>query len=48
MRHVGDRMIISPPLVITPSQIDILIERATKSLDEAYAKVKAEGLLKAA
>jgi putrescine aminotransferase len=48
MRHVGDRMIISPPLVITPAQIDTLIERATKSLDEAYAKVKAEGLLKAA
>ncbi|MCV2867995.1 aspartate aminotransferase family protein [Defluviimonas sp. WL0002] len=48
MRHVGDRMIISPPLVIKPSEIDILIERATRSLDEAYAKIKAEGLLKAA
>ncbi|MCV2865627.1 aspartate aminotransferase family protein [Defluviimonas sp. WL0075] len=48
MRHVGDRMIISPPLVITPSEIDILIERATKSLDEAYAKIRSEGLLKAA
>ena len=44
MRHVGDRMIISPPLVITPAEIDILIERAWKSLDECYAKVKAEGL----
>lgn len=48
MRHVGDRMIISPPLVITPEQIDILIERATKAFDQAYAKIKAEGLLKAA
>jgi putrescine aminotransferase len=45
MRHVGDRMIISPPLVFTPEDVDTLIERAVKSLDEAYAKVKQEGLL---
>ncbi len=44
MRHVGDRMIISPPLVITPAEIDVLIERAKKSLDEAYKIVKDEGL----
>ncbi|MBL9056799.1 MAG: aspartate aminotransferase family protein, partial [Rhodobacteraceae bacterium] len=44
MRHVGDRMIIAPPLVITPSEIDVLIERAKTSLDEGYAIVKAEGL----
>ena len=48
MRHVGDRMIISPPLVITPDEIDILIARARKSLDECYAGLKADGLLKAA
>ncbi len=48
MRHVYDRMIISPPLVITPGEIDILIERATKALDEAYGKLKAEGLLQKA
>ncbi|MGB5870220.1 MAG: aspartate aminotransferase family protein [Albidovulum sp.] len=48
MRHVGDRMIISPPLVITTSEIDILIERATKSLDECYAGLKADGLLTSA
>lgn len=48
MRHVGDRMIIAPPLVIQPAEIDILIERAWKSLDEAAAKVKAEGLWQAA
>lgn len=45
MRHVGDRMIISPPLVITTDEIDILIERARKSLDEAYEVVKEKGLL---
>ncbi len=44
MRHVGDRMIIAPPLVIKPAEIDILIERARKSLDEAYKIVKDEGL----
>ena len=48
MRHVGDRMIISPPLVITPDEIDILIDRARVALDEGYAQVKAEGLWKAA
>ena len=46
MRHVGDRMIISPPLVITPAEIDILIERAKTSLDQCYAGLKADGLLK--
>lgn len=45
MRHVGDRMIISPPLVITTAEIDVLIERARKSLDECYAGLKADGLL---
>lgn len=48
MRHVGDRMIISPPLVIKPEEIDILIERARKSLDECYAGLKADGLFKSA
>ena len=45
MRHVGDRMIISPPLVMKPEEIDILIERARLSLDECYAKLKEDGLL---
>ncbi len=44
MRAVGDRMIIAPPLVITPAEIDVLIERARKSLDEAYKIVRDEGL----
>ena len=48
MRHVGDRMIIAPPLVIKPSEIDTLVERAAKSLDETYASIKSDGLLKAA
>ncbi len=48
MRHVGDRMVFAPPLVIQPSDIDVMIERAIKSLDETYAEIKAEGLLEAA
>ena len=48
MRHVGDRMIIAPPLVITTYEIDILIERAIKSLDETYAALRADGALTAA
>ena len=48
MRHVGDRMVISPPLIITKDEIDTLIARARKALDEAYEEVKAAGLWKAA
>ena len=48
MRHVYDRIIIAPPLVITPDQIDMLMERATKALNEAYVQLKSDGLLTAA
>ena len=47
MHHVGDRMVISPPLVITKAEIDTLIVRARKALDEGYENVKAAGLFKA-
>jgi len=48
MRHVGDRMIISPPLVITKAEVDMLIERAWRALDGAQKRIEAEGLMKAA
>ncbi|HBB84362.1 MAG TPA: aspartate aminotransferase family protein [Sulfitobacter sp.] len=48
MRHVGDRMIISPPLIITPEEIKIFAERATKALNATYADLKDKDLLKAA
>ncbi|MGH1579127.1 aspartate aminotransferase family protein [Planktotalea sp.] len=48
MRHVGDRMIISPPLVISEPEIDTLIERAVQSLDECHASLKSEGLMESA
>ena len=48
MRHVGDRMIISPPLVITPEEIGIFAKRAKIALDATYADLKDNDLLKAA
>jgi len=45
MRHVGDRMVIAPPVVITKGEIDLLMERAGKALDETYASLKQDGLL---
>ncbi|MEP3329529.1 aspartate aminotransferase family protein [Sedimentitalea sp.] len=48
MRHVGDRMVMSPPLVIQKDEIDTMIDRATRALDECYTEIKKQGLLKAA
>lgn len=45
MRAVGDRMVISPPLIIQPEEIDILIERVVQSLDETLAECRKEGLI---
>ena len=44
MRHVGDRMVISPPLVISEKEIDQLIERASRALDTTVVRLKDEGL----
>lgn len=48
MRHVGDRMIISPPLVITDDEIDTLVERARKALDLTHEQLVKDGQMKAA
>ncbi len=45
MRATGDTMIIAPPLVITPAEIDTLIERATDALDKTYEDLKAQGIV---
>ncbi|SFD88194.1 putrescine aminotransferase [Sulfitobacter brevis] len=47
MRHVGDRMIISPPLVITPEELKEFGKRAKKALDATYATLKEKDMLKA-
>jgi putrescine aminotransferase len=41
MRAVGDTMIISPPLVISPAEIDELVDKARKCLDLTAAEVLA-------
>jgi len=46
MRHVGDKMIISPPLVINKAEIDMVIERAHKALDLTMADLKTLGLMR--
>ncbi len=48
IRHVGDRMIICPPLIVSTDEMDILIERAWKALDETHVRLKDEGLMRAA
>ena len=45
MRHVYDKMIISPPLIITKEEIDNLVSLVWKCLDEAEKKIKQEGLM---
>ncbi len=45
MRAVGDRMIIAPPLVITPAQIDEMIGLIRAALDSTLAEVQRRGLL---
>lgn len=44
MRSVGDTMIISPPLIISRTEIDELMEKAGRCLDETLAAAVAAGL----
>jgi len=39
MRAVRDTMVVSPPLVITDTEIDEMVEKMRKTLDEVWAKV---------
>ncbi len=45
MRAVEERMIIAPPLVITHAEIDQMIERIKKSLDDTLAGLQQDGLI---
>ena len=40
MRAVGDKMVVSPPLVISKSQIDELVGLAAKCLDLTLSKIR--------
>ena len=48
MRHAGDAMIVSPPLVIGMDEIDILTERAWRALDETLIGLRADDLMRVA
>ena len=48
MRHVYDRLVISPPLIMTREEIDTMGERVEKTLDQTYAKLKEDGLFESA
>ena len=45
MRATRDTMIIAPPLVITPAQIDELVEKAWRTLDQTLAGLNQDGWL---
>jgi putrescine aminotransferase len=44
MRAVRDTIVFSPPLIITDEEIDLLVERATRAIQQTYEKVKEEVL----
>ena len=45
MRAVGDRMVVSPPLVLSHAEADLLVERARIALDRTEADVRKLGLM---
>jgi len=42
MRAVRDTLVFSPPLTISPGEIDMLVERAARAIDQTYERVKEE------
>jgi 4-aminobutyrate--pyruvate transaminase len=45
IRAIGDTISICPPLIINEEQIDALVTRLRKSIQEAAAQAKKEGML---
>jgi putrescine aminotransferase len=45
MRAVGDRMVVSPPLVLSHAEADLLVDRARIALDRTEADARSLGLL---
>ncbi|WP_299810728.1 aspartate aminotransferase family protein [uncultured Roseibium sp.] len=45
MRAVRDSMIISPPLVLTHEEADLLVKTVEKTLDDTFQVLKRDGLL---
>jgi 4-aminobutyrate--pyruvate transaminase len=44
-RAIGDTIAICPPLIINEEQIEELVKRLRKSIQEAAAQTKKEGML---
>jgi putrescine aminotransferase len=42
MRATRDTMLFSPPLVISESEVDLLVARASRAIEQTYARVKHE------
>jgi putrescine aminotransferase len=42
MRAVRDTMVFSPPLIISEDEIDMMVERVARAIDQAYQSVKHE------
>jgi len=43
MRAVWDTMIVAPPLVITHAEIDELVSKVVRSLDDLHHELRGEG-----
>jgi putrescine aminotransferase len=46
MRAVRDRLIISPPLVLSQAEADELVRLAAKTLDQTHAALKRDGRMR--
>jgi putrescine aminotransferase len=40
MRAVRDTMVFSPPLIISDEEIDVLVARFTRAVEQTYERVK--------
>jgi putrescine aminotransferase len=40
MRAVRDTMVFSPPLIISEPEIDLLVARATRAIEQTYQRVQ--------
>ena len=48
VRAIGDVIAVSPPLIISPSELDLLIERLLRGIADAQGDLLRRGITKAA
>ena len=39
-RAIGDTMVLAPPLVTEPDDLDLMVTRLERSIDDAYAELR--------